>query len=359
MRSAPLILIAALIVAGFLVYMTTYTVRFTEAGVVTTFGKVSPNDVVTKPGLKFKWPYPIQTTTIYDTRARFLQTKSEQQPTADEKQIVVESFITWKVEDPLLFYQKFGGNAGGDTREHYRSAENILTSRLRSAMSEVAKYRLGELFTPEIGKSKLGQLESDIEKRLTVAEGDFDISKFGVKILLVGVNSVVLPEQTTNSVFEAMRETRNKLASVAEYEGTAEAERIKSEAENGANKIRSFASTVASRIENQGDLEAAQWLAALNEDPELAEYLKKVEFLRTGFGKRLTLVLPTSMWGLDLLAPDALQRIQRPAKVESEQPAPLPNPSPAAGNDPVVIPAADASQSRTAIDEQVPEVAAR
>lgn len=351
MRSAPLILIAALIVAGFLVYMTTYTVRFTEAGVVTTFGKVGPEDVVTKPGLKFKWPFPIQTTTIYDTRARFLQTKSEQQPTADEKQIVLESFVTWKVEDPLLFYQKYRGEGGCDTREHYRKAEENLTSRLRSAMSEVAKYRLSELFTPEIGKSKLGQLEKDVMGRLANAEGDADISKSGIKILMVGINSVVLPEQTTNAVFEAMRETRNKLASVAENEGTAEAERIKSEANNGAEKIRAFARTVANRVQSQGELEAAQWLTALNEDPELAEYLKKVEFLKNGFGKRLTLVLPTSMWGLDLLAPDALQKLQRSPTTS------LPDAKPAANA--VTMPAADTGATRTGVDMPVPETAAR
>jgi len=345
-RSAPLILIAALIVAGFLVYMTSYTVRFTEAGVVTTFGKVSEKNVVTEPGLKFKWPYPIQTTTIYDTRARFLQAKSETQPTADEKQIVVESFVTWKVEDPLQFYQSFRGEGGTDTREHYRLAEDILTSRLRSAMSEVAKYRLGELFTPEIGKSKLGQLEKDVFNRLSSAQND------GIKVLMVGINSVVLPEQTTNSVFEAMRETRNKLAAVAEDEGTAEAERIKSEARNGANKIRSFANTVASRIEVQGDKEAAQWLTALNEDPELAEFLKKVDFLRNGFGKQLTLVLPTTMWGLELLAPSALQNLQsRPATSM---------PTPAAPENPVGLPEPDKAQSSVPPAESTtPEVAAR
>lgn len=322
MRSFPLIIIALLILMGFMVYMMSYTVRFTEAAVVATFGKVGPDDVVKEPGLRFKWPSPIQTTTIYDTRARFLQARSETQSTADERQIVVESFVAWRVDDPLLFYQKFRGQAGSDTREHYRKAEEVLTSLLRSATSEVSRFRFSDLFTTQSGKGKLPELEQAIQNRLTQvkSEGGESVAQYGIKVLMVGVSSVVLPEQTTSSVFEAMRAARQKLASVTQAEGNAEAGKITSDATNGANSIRAFASTFASRTESRGELEASQWLSAQAEDPELAEFLKKIDFLRQGFGRRLTLVLPTNMWGLELLGPNAMDQLRNLSDRASQPP---------------------------------------
>src|SRR5688500_4082532 len=124
----------------------TYTVRFTENAVLTTFGKAGENAQKTQPGLKFKWPDPIQSVTKYDTRSGFRQTQSETQQTADSRQLVVEAFCTWKVADPLLFFQRFS-NAGDRSADHYRKAEEVLRGSLRSAMGETSKYRMDELFT--------------------------------------------------------------------------------------------------------------------------------------------------------------------------------------------------------------------
>ena len=63
-------LITGLIILAILGFMTMYTVRFTETAVVTTFGKAGPESVITEPGLRLKMPYPIQSVTRYDVRAR-------------------------------------------------------------------------------------------------------------------------------------------------------------------------------------------------------------------------------------------------------------------------------------------------
>src|SRR3954466_12064032 len=100
-----------------LAFTITYTVRFTEAAVLTTFGKADETDVRKDPGLYVKWPYPIQSVTTYDKRTRVLSTKFEQLSTADSRQVVVECFCTWKVSDPLLFFRRFS-NAGQRADEH-------------------------------------------------------------------------------------------------------------------------------------------------------------------------------------------------------------------------------------------------
>lgn len=324
MRTALLLTFSLIIVGGFLLYMSTYTVRFSDAVVVTTFGQADQNDVITEPGLRLKWPTPVQSVTVYDTRARFLSTKHETQQTGDDRQIVVESFLAWKVADPLVFYQRFRGSAGGNARDHYARAEETLTSALRSAMSEVSKYRLGELFAGETGASKLPDLEKDIATRLRDPQGG-NVGQFGVEVVLVGISDVVLPKDTSAEVFNRMSESRKRLAAQAESEGKALATAIRSDAENAAKRIREFARLRADQIRSRGDLEAATYLTALSEDEGLATFLKNLELLKNGLGRRATVVMSTDFPGIHLFSPEALEDVGRgkiPDFVPPKKPAP-------------------------------------
>lgn len=310
MRSILVIGTAAIIVAGFLVYMSSYTVSFTQSAVITTFGKVPDSGAVQDEGLHFKWPTPIQNVTLYDTRARFLQTESETQQTADDRQLIIESFLTWRISDPVMFYERF--RSGSSVREHYAQAESQLISLLRSAMSEASNYRMTDLFAAGAGRSQLGDLEASILARMRDdGAGSGNVASLGIELLLVGINSIVLPEDTTKQVFERMTEGRRRLAAQAESEGEALAMAIRSDAENSAARIREFAQLRANQIRARGDMEASQYLTTLNEDPELANFLAFIDLLRGGFGERVTMVLPTSLPGLTLLSMQAAEQIQR------------------------------------------------
>lgn len=301
---------AIVIIIGFVVYMSSYTVSFTQSAVVTTFGKVAESGAVTEEGLHFKLPTPIQNVTLYDTRARFLQTESETQQTADDRQLIIESFLTWRISDPQLFYETF--RSGASVREHYAQAEGQLTSLLRSAMSEASNYRMSDLFAAGAGKSQLGDLEASILTRMRDnGPGGGNVEALGIELMLVGINSIVLPEDTTRQVFERMTEGRRRIAAQAESEGEALATAIRSDAENSAARIREFAQLRANQIRARGDMEASQYLTTLNEDPELANFLAFIDLLRGGFGERVTMVLPTSLPGLTLLSQQAAEQIQR------------------------------------------------
>lgn len=315
MRNPFLIVIAALIVGGFLLYMCSFTVRFTDVAVVTTFGRAGENSIVETPGFKLKWPSPIQSVTVYDRRVRLMKSPPETQQTADDRQIAVETFLAYRVSDPLRFFRAFGVAGGADTRQHYRQAEDALLSRLRSSLAVVSSYRLNELFTVEQGQSRISALEEDLLARLQAAESGVDaelrsetLESYGIEVVLVGISSIVLPEQTTNVVFERMKETRNTMAANARTEGQAEAERIRAEARAEAEVIEQFAEALAEEIRVRGSEESAQWLAQLNEDPELAEFLQEIEFITAGFARRVTLVVPATFLGTRLFDPVDVQR---------------------------------------------------
>lgn len=303
---AIIIVIGVVFALAMLSRAMTYTVKFTEAAVLTTFGKADAEAVKVEPGLKFKWPDPIQSVTKYDTRARFLQTQSQTQQTTDSKQVVVESFCTWRVKDPLKFFQRFS-NAGDRASDHYAKAEEVLRGNLRSALGEISKFRLNELFTPDARASRLGDLEGQILNAIkTASTGQASIDDYGVEIVTVGINRIVLPEETTKTVFESMKAERRRLIADLESRGTSAAQSITSAAQANARRIEVFADSLAKEIRKKGDEEATEFVRKMQEAPELAVFLKNVEMIRETLAKRITFIFSTAMPGIELFSPRAM-----------------------------------------------------
>ena len=220
-------LIVGLIVLIVAAYMATYTVRFTETAIVTTFGKAGEGSVKDDPRLKFKVPY-VQQVTKYDRRARFLESTPEAKPTADLRPVVVTAFLTWKVADALKFYQSF--SAGGERAEdHYRQAEQYLRGQIRAAMSEVSTVRMDEILSATPGGSRIAQLE---ERMLASLRKTLEAQ--GIHAESVGIDSIELPESVTQAVFDRMKATQEKRAKELISEGESQASTIKSGAESDA-----------------------------------------------------------------------------------------------------------------------------
>ena len=94
------------VIALILAYGSTYQVSEGHSAVVTRFGE--PVRVVKQPGLRWKWPWPIETSHIIDMRNRFFNTPFTATFTRDRRNIVLLSYVVWSVEDPLLFFQSLG-----------------------------------------------------------------------------------------------------------------------------------------------------------------------------------------------------------------------------------------------------------
>lgn len=306
-----MIILALVFLVVLLAFTTTFTVRFTERAVLTTFGRAGDGAVKVEPGLYFKAPYPVQSVTKYETQARVLTIKLETQQTADNRQITLEGFCIWRVDDPLKFFQRFS-NAGSLAQDHYAAAEGVLRSNLRAAQGLVSGYRMGELFTVQVGGSKLPELEGRILDRFTKSadQSGLSLADYGIRAERVGISRVVLPAAVTSAVFDAMKQVRLSLAQETQSRGEAQATAIRSRAEADAKRIRAFAERRALEIRSEGDRESARFLAEMNQAPDLAVFLTQVEFLKTFEPKALTLVFPSSMPGFNLFSPSALEGLQ-------------------------------------------------
>ena len=121
-KSLPSLIAGTLLVVVLFLYMVTYQVRFTQVAVLKTFGRSTPpsasgpGDVITEPGLYWKWPWPIQEVAIYDNRVQISTNPGEETPTGDGKPIIVTTTVAWRIKDPYRFSQTCGSITEGAER---------------------------------------------------------------------------------------------------------------------------------------------------------------------------------------------------------------------------------------------------
>ncbi len=298
-----------LFVGVIVLFSASFTVRFTETAVKTRFGSASENSIITEPGFKWKLPYPFESVTKYDKRIRIVQTRSETVQTADDFQIIVEAYLTYRVDDPLLFFRSFS-NAGDRAIDHFKKAEeDVLRDLLRSALGRTSEYKMSELFTSQSGASVIPQIEQQVYDLLVHGvNGSKPLADYGILITSVGIDRIVLPEETTSAVINRMGANRDRLAERYESEGRSQARAIRAEASSNADRIRAFAQRRADEIMAKGETEAAPYLAQQNINPELAVFIQNIKLMRESMAKKFTLIFSTSDYGMQLFDPDMLKQ---------------------------------------------------
>lgn len=220
MKNSFTILVGAVIAAVLLSHMFLYQVRYDQVAVRTTFDKADASSVQNTAGLKWRLPWPIHKITHYSKRLQLLEDKVEELQTADGKSVIVRTYLTWRIENPLDFYI---------TLKDPNEASRQLSSRLREIRGVISRYRLDELVNLDRDRLKLAQIEDEAKQAL---EASLAQSGYGLKVESVGLYKIVLPESTTEKIFETMIKTRERLSENALQEGQAQASAIRSEAQS-------------------------------------------------------------------------------------------------------------------------------
>jgi len=307
MKRNPLtILTAALIGLIFVTMLVAFQVRQTEVAVVTTFGRYTRT--IEKPGLKFRWPWPIQNVYRFDNRIHNFEKKYEQTTTQDGRIILIEAFVGWKIRDPKLFLERFNGDI---TR-----AEQSLEGLLRDAKnSVVGRHPLADFISPDPKALKFDQ----VEQEMLAAMQSRATNTYGIEVALLGIKQIGLPESITAKVFERMKAEREELVRKYRGEGEAEAQKIRSNADTQKAKILAQAESQATVIEGQAEAQAAKELKTFEKNPDLAVFLLKLKALQQALKERSTLVLDPRTPPFDLLHGDAF-----PKNADTQSPPPAP-----------------------------------
>ena len=301
MKNSFVILVGTLLAFGLLTKMFCYQVRYDQVAVQTLFDRADENSVREKPGLQWRWPWPVNKVALYPKRLQVLEDKLEELQTADGKSVIIRTYLTWRITNPLNFYI---------TLKDPAEANRQLSSRLREVRAVISKYRFDELVNIDRDVLRLSSIESEATSMLDEALAQ---AGYGISIESVGIHKIILPESTTEKVFETMIAAREQLAENALQEGQAQASAIKSEAQSARERILAFAERKAQTIRSMGDREAAQQYASFAQDEEFAIFLRKIEALKNMLDHNTTFVLSAdSLWILDWFNNDPVQ--ESPAK---------------------------------------------
>lgn len=304
MKNKLIFLVALAVATVLLVYMVMFQVRYDQVAVRTTWDKavapvrneqgqiINPGSLILDPGYGFKWPTPIQKVRVYSKRIQLLEDQQKEILTADGYSVIVKFYLAWRIDDPYAFFLRL---------ETESEAEKQLVKMLSELETVISNYRFDQLVNTDPSKVMLDEIEQKGLEQLR-AKLNAITPGYGIKLEQVGIRRIILPEDTTQKVFERMAKTRELLAEKARAEGDAEANNIKARAEAAKRRILAFAERRAQAIRDEGNLEAKQYFSAFREDPDFAIFQRQIEALQKMLAKNTTFILDANkLWFLNVL----------------------------------------------------------
>lgn len=223
--------------------------------------------VKTAPGLYFKVPL-MQNVRFFDSRLLTLDTgEPERYITAEKKNVMVDSFVKWRIADVKQYYVSVGGDE--------MRARTRLMQTINSSMRE------------EFGKRSIHDVisgERDQIMQAVLQKTEADASKIGVQVLDVRLKRVDFPPEISDSVYRRMEAERKRVANELRATGFAESEKIRADADRQRQVILAGAYRDAQRIKGEGDAKASVlYAAAFGRNPEFYAFYRSLEAYKQSF----------------------------------------------------------------------------
>ena len=260
-RSAAvtLVVIASAILA---LSMSVYTVDQRKAAIKFQLGEVI--SLQTQPGLYFMWPL-LQNVRLFDTRIQTYDTKdAERFLTSENKNVLVDSFVKWRVIDVRQYYVSVRGDSN--------AAEARISQTVNDALrAEFAKRTVHDVVSGE--RDKIMETVAD--------KVDKDVKNIGVAGVDVRLKRVDLVPEISSDVYRRMESERKRVANELRSTGAAEGEKIKADADRQKQVIVAEAYRDAQRIKGEGDAQAARIYAeAYGRNAEFYSFYRSLEAYR-------------------------------------------------------------------------------
>jgi membrane protease subunit HflC len=307
MKRSPLtIAVAFLLMLIFGLMLFVFQVRKSEVAVVTLFGKLEQNRVITNPGPRLQWPWPIEQVYHLDQRVHSLEDRLEPLTLPDQNIILLLTYSGWRIEDPYKFFPKF---REGSVTEAKSTLENIV----RSAKLEVAgKHVFSDFLSADEKQMKLPQIENEI---LAKVQEKVRAGNYGIEVRFVQIKSIELPTSDTQSVFDRMKSERATVVTKITADAQEQSIKITSDADSEAAKLLAQADARAKEIRGEGEAAMVNSLQVLRQNPPFASFIMDLDMLEELSKDKTTWILDHTTPGLELL--------------QSSRPAEAGNPGPA------------------------------
>ncbi|MDD2722379.1 MAG: protease modulator HflC [Gallionella sp.] len=253
--------VIALIIASLSIYVVDQRVN----AVVFQLGQVV--DVKTSPGLYFKIPL-MQNVRFFDSRILTLDTgEPERFITAEKKNVMVDSFVKWRIIDVKQYYVSVGGD------------EVRANTRLMQTVNSSMREEFGKRTIHEVVSGEREEIMNVLRQK-----ADADARKIGVQVLDVRLKRVDFPSEISESVYRRMDAERKRVANELRASGAAEGEKIKADADKQREVILAEAYRDAQKIKGEGDAKAsAIYAAAFGRNAEFYSFYRSLEAYKQSF----------------------------------------------------------------------------
>ena len=256
---------ATVLVVLVVLAMSIFTVDQRQFAIVFQLGEVKR--VIEEPGLNFKIPM-VQNVRFFDKRILTLDNpEPERFITSEKKNVLVDSFVKWRIIDPKLYYISVGGDE----------------SRAKTRLNQTVNAGLRE----EFGKRTVHDVVSGERDRIMEemrVKADTDARKIGVQIVDVRLKRVELPNEVSEAVYRRMEAERKRVANELRSEGAAESEKIRADADRQREVIVAEAYRDAQKVKGEGDAQAtAIYAQAFGQNPEFYAFYRSLEAYRNSF----------------------------------------------------------------------------
>ena len=243
-----------------------YTVNETQTAIKLRLGEIVT--VENTPGLKFKMPF-VNNVVKFDNRIQTLDAPAERFLTGEKKNVIVDSYVKWRIVDAEQFYKSTGGNIA---RTNNRLAQIIKTG----LKSEFSKRTIADVVSGE-----RSEIMSNILKL-----ANQDIGEFGIKIIDVRIKRIDLSQEVSNSVYRRMQAERQRVAKDFRSKGAEEAEIIRAAADKERTIILANAYRDSEKIRGEGDaVSASNYAQAYNQNADFYSFYRSLESYKKSFNE--------------------------------------------------------------------------
>ncbi|KUJ75162.1 protease modulator HflC [Thiomicrospira sp. XS5] len=269
MKSVITIFIAAVLFIG---SNALFTVQQGQTALVFRFGEIVEDNL--KPGLHFKTPF-VNNVRLFDARLQTLDAEPERYLTSEKKNLLVDSFVEWRISDAKKFYTAMNGD--------------IRLANLR--LAQIIKDGLRAEFGSRTVQEVISQDRRVIVKEIQANTGE-SVSNFGIDIVDVKIKRVDLPQDVSDSVYQRMEAERNRVAKDLRSQGSEAAERIRADADRQRTIILADAYRDAETIRGEGDATAADIYAkAYSKDPDFYAFYQSLNAYQQSFNSKTDMMV--------------------------------------------------------------------
>ena len=259
MKNKRFLLFIVVLIALFLGFNSTYSLKENEYGIKLQFNKIVAID--DQAGLYYKIPF-MQNVRKVPKSIQLYDIRPSDVMTSDKKSMIADMYILWRVSDPTVYYQTLNANVNNAKDRTgitvYNSVKSVISSMTQDEIIEARGEKLTQTIT---------------------ADANPDIKKYGIEIVQAQLKSLDLPNDNKQAVYERMISERNNIAASYTAEGESKAKKIQNETDKQVAILKAQAEKKSAKLKAEGEAKYMETLQQAYNDKDKADFYNYIRSL--------------------------------------------------------------------------------